>query len=276
MQKFTLSKFETITGIGSSSGIIYHNQVLFIISDNSTFLYQYDLGSKMLLKFPLVQNAQENIPKKEKLDLEAMTSHGNQIFIFGSGSTEKRNVMFSLNLENDKLQKNDTTVLYNHLKDIAELAEDELNIEGAICANKTMLLFQRGNGENNKNGVFIIPDDATKPQHYINIPLPKIGNVPATFTDAILVDDKIYFLAAAEDTTSTYLDGEVLGTIFGVLHAPDFSLISYEIITTKNKFEGLTLYKKDTNQLQFLLCEDADNEVLESDIYLLTINSIRQ
>jgi hypothetical protein len=271
MQKFTLSKFETITGIGSSSGIIYHNQVLFIISDNSTFLYQYDLGSKMLLKFPLVENAQENITKKEKLDLEAMTSHGNQIFIFGSGSTANRNVMFSLNLENDTLQKNDITNLYNHLKDIAELADDELNIEGAICANKTMLLFQRGNGENNKNGVFIIPDDTTKPQHYIYIPLPKIGNVPATFTDAILIEDKIYFLAAAEDTTSTYLDGEVLGTIFGVLHAPDFSLISYEIISTKNKFEGLTLYKKDANQLQFLLCEDADNEVLESDIYLLEV-----
>jgi hypothetical protein len=33
--------------------------------------------------------------------------------------------------------------------------------------------------------------------------------VYAGFTDAILVDNSIYFLATAEDTESTYDDGEV-------------------------------------------------------------------
>lgn len=273
MQNFQLSKFTTIKGIGSASGIIYHQNVLFLISDNSTYLYQFDLEKQLLLKFPLVANPAENIPKKQKLDLEAMAQHGKQLFIFGSGSTNNRNTLFTLNLLSDQLQQSDLSSLYNHLKQVAQLPDDELNIEGAICANKTMLLFQRGNGESKKNGIFVVPDDTTKPNHFVTINLPKIKNVAATFTDAILHQDKIYFLAAAEDTTSTYLDGEVLGTMFGVLNAKDFSLISHQIITTKHKFEGITYYKTENNQKQFLLCEDNDTENLVSNIYCLSVTA---
>jgi len=42
-------------------------------------------------------------------------------------------------------------------------------------------------------------------------------------------------------------------------------------ITEKNKFEGLTLYKKTETSLEFLLCEDNDTDVLETDIYKLNI-----
>ena len=98
MQNFQLTDFCHIKGIGSASGLIYYQDVLFVISDNSTFLYQYVIDKDVVLKFPLVENPQENIAKKNKLDLEAMTSYGNQIFIFGSGSTPQRNMMFSLNL----------------------------------------------------------------------------------------------------------------------------------------------------------------------------------
>ena len=85
MKNFQLNEFLHIKGIGSASGLIYYQNVLFIISDNSTFLYQYIIDKKLVLKFPLVDNPQENIPKKDKLDLEALTHFGNQLFIFGSG-----------------------------------------------------------------------------------------------------------------------------------------------------------------------------------------------
>lgn len=112
MKNYVLTEFEHIKGIGSASGLIYYQNVLFIISDNSTYLYQYIIDKKLVLKFPLVDNPQENISKKDKLDLEALTHFGNQLFIFGSGSTVQRNTMFSLNLENDALQKNDLSILY--------------------------------------------------------------------------------------------------------------------------------------------------------------------
>ena len=271
MQNFQLTEFCHIKGIGSASGLIYYQDVLFIISDNSTFLYQYVIDKDVVLKFPLVENPQENIAKKDKLDLEAMTSYGNQIFIFGSGSTAQRNTMFSLNLENDALHKNDLSHLYQFLRDLASLNEDELNIEGAICVNKTMLLFQRGNGANGKNGIFIVPDNPEQPQGFVTVKLPEISNIETTFTDAILVDNFIYFLASAEDTVSTYEDGEVLGSIIGKMNAETFEVIETQIITITQKFEGITLYQNEENEIIFLLCEDNDSEMLESKIYKLTI-----
>jgi len=271
MKNYVLTEFEHIKGIGSASGLIYYQNVLFIISDNSTFLYQYVIDKKLVLKFPLVENPQENIPKKNKLDLEALTHFGNQLFIFGSGSTTQRNTMFSLNLENDTLQKNDLSALYEFLRKLAVLNEDELNIEGAICVNKTMLLFQRGNGKNNKNGIFIIPDNASLSKHFVALQLPKIKNVEATFTDAILVDNFIYFLATAEDTVSTYEDGEVLGSLVGKMKSDTFEIIETQLISNTQKFEGITVYENNETEIHFLLCEDNDTEILASKIYKLTL-----
>jgi len=42
-------------------------------------------------------------------------------------------------------------------------------------------------------------------------------------------------------------------------------------ISDSHKFEGLTLYNKTENQIEFLLCEDNDTEVLETNIYKLTL-----
>jgi hypothetical protein len=271
MQNFQLTEFCHIKGIGSASGLIYYQDVLFVISDNSTFLYQYVIDKDIILKFPLVDNPQENIDKKDKFDLESITSYGNQIFIFGSGSTPQRNTMFSINLENDALHSNDLSLLYQFLREIASLKEDELNIEGAICVNKTMLLFQRGNGRNNKNGIFIVPDNPEQSQGFVEIKLPEISNVETTFTDAILVDNFIYFLATAEDTVSTYEDGEVLGSILGKMNAETFEIIETQIISISQKFEGITLYQNNENEITFLICEDNDSEILESKVYKLSI-----
>lgn len=273
MQNFQLTEFKKIKGIGAASGLIYHNEVLFLISDNSTFLYQYVFEKDVVLKFPLVKNAQENIAKQDKLDLEALTSFGNQLFIFGSGSTEKRNTMFSLDLSNDQLQQNDLTQLYAFLRNIANINEDELNIEGAICANKTMYLFQRGNGANNKNGIFIVPDNQEQQVQYFPVALPLLDNVETTFTDAILVENHIYFLATAENTNSTYEDGEVLGSIIGKINFQTFELEDVTILSENQKFEGLTLYKKTEKEISFLLCEDNDTEIQESIIYKLSIKN---
>ena len=54
MKDFILTEFDHIKGISSASGLLYYQNVLFIISDNSTFLYQYVIDKKIVLKFPLV------------------------------------------------------------------------------------------------------------------------------------------------------------------------------------------------------------------------------
>ena len=135
-----------------------------------------------------------------------------------------------------------------------------------------MYLFQRGNGINSKNGIIFSNEDIeNRVFKYVPFDLPKIKNIATSFTDAILVDDTIYFLASAEDTNSTFEDGEVLGSIIGTIDLKTMKLINTIQISDKHKFEGLTLFKNTATQIEFLLCEDTDTEDLETTIYKLIL-----
>ncbi|WP_310381913.1 DUF6929 family protein [Flavobacterium sp.] len=271
MQNFTLDTFCQISGIGAASGLIFNYDKLFIISDNSTFLYQYELLDQKLTKIKLLENSQDNILKKNKPDFESITLKDNKLYLFGSGSTSKREKRLSYNRETKEIKEKSLEKIYQKLKTTTAISDEELNIEGAFYSNQKWFFFQRGNGSESKNGVFTV--DAQKNATFISIRLPKIDTIEATFTDAILVEDKIYFLAAAENTTSTYDDGEILGSIIGQLNITTMEVNFTQIISTKHKFEGLTLYKKTQDKIEFLLCEDNDTQVLETIIYKLTLNT---
>lgn len=272
MEKFQLSLLFKIIGIGSASGLVYHEDKLYIISDSSTFLYEYTIPTEKLNKIALVENAQDNIAKKDKPDFEAIALKGNNIVIIGSGSTEKRNRIFKYRPTSGTIKESDLTDYYQRIKTELKITADELNIEGLIDHDKNVYFFQRGNGAVGKNGIIHAQGNhPDSPLTFIPIDLPKIKNVMATFTDAILVDDKIYFLASAEDTESTYLDGKVLGSIIGRIDLKTLKLEITQQISATHKFEGLTLYKQTADKIEFLLCEDTDSELLESNIYKLVI-----
>ena len=270
MENFQLSPIETIKRIGATSGLVYQDNTLFIVSDNSTFLYQYKLNEKTLDKIKLFENSQESIAKKDKADFESITLFDNKLYLFGSGSTKKRDRRFTFNLENNEIKEKSMAKIYSRLRKTISLADEELNIEGVIITEATIYFFQRGNGINAQNGVFSY-DKETKTVLFKLIAFPKISEVETTFTDAILVDDKIYFLAAAENTSSTYNDGEIMGSMIGTIDLKTMTLESCLEISDKQKFEGLTLYKKTAAQIELLLCEDNDSEELESTIYNLII-----
>lgn len=271
MEKFTLELLFQIIGIGSASGLIHKDDSLFIISDNSSFLYQYNLKEKELHKIKLFENSQENIPKKDKFDFESITQKGNKLYLFGSGSTPNRNKRISYDPASKAIEEKDLSAIYKKLKQTASISDDDLNLEGALFHNEKWYFFQRGNGAHSTNGIFIL-DKERNNIHFFQIPLPKIQDIEATFTDAILVDDKIYFLAAVENTTSTYDDGEVLGSFIGALYVDTFELIFTQKISENHKFEGLTFFANSKEKIELLLCEDKDTESLETDIYKLTID----
>ncbi|RKS02098.1 hypothetical protein [Flavobacterium sp. 102] len=276
MEKFQLSLLFKIIGIGSASGLVYHEDKLYIISDNSTFLYEYSIPTENLNKIALVENAQDNIVKKDKPDFEAIALKGTDLVLLGSGSTENRNMIFNYAIPTGKIQKNNIGVIYQKIKQEFAISDDELNIEGLIMDNNQIYFFQRGNGLKGKNAVIFSKDTPQNQQfEYVSIDLPTIKNITATFTDAILVEDKIYFLASAEDTASTYLDGEVLGSIIGRMDAKTLKVEFTQEISNTNKFEGLTLYKQSEKEIEFLLCEDTDSEILESNIYKLVLDKTK-
>lgn len=276
MEKLQLSFLFKIIGLGSASGLIYHNNTIIAIGDNSTYLYEYPIDSAKLYRFPLVENAQENIPKKQKQDLEAITHYQDSLYIFGSGSTENRTKMLHLDAKSKKvLATNDVSDLYLALQSFGKIKPEDFNLEGAIYNGENWFLFNRGNGKNHKNIVFTITGkNLTTDFRILSNPfkLPKIKGIRSSFTDAILVEDKIYFLATSENTEYTYNDGEILGSIIGRIDCKTMQLDFTKKIEGNYKLEGITLFQNNKDSIEFLVCEDKDNDILETSIYKLVIS----
>lgn len=275
MHKFTLEILFQIIGIGSASGLVFKNNQLLVVGDNSSYLYEYRLDTKTLERHPLTENPSENIAKKDKPDFEALTEFDGKIYIFGSGSTEKRNKMVQLD---SKTKTVDTTTdlsdLYLSMQSFAELPEGDLNIEGVARNANEWFFFNRGNGAKGKNIVFTVQGKNLTEEFNIianEYKLPKIKGIRASFTDAVLLGDTLYFLATAENTNSTYNDGEVLGSLIGSIDTKTMKIGFTKKITDTHKFEGLTLYKESEKEIGFLLCEDNDTEELKATIFQLTL-----
>jgi hypothetical protein len=273
MDKFKLELFFQILGIGATSGLVFENDSLFLISDSSSFLYEYNFKTEKLDKIELFENSQESIAKKDKPDFESILKNGNSILVLGSGSTEKRMILAEYNLKTRKSSFDDLRDLFSKISESSGVDKENLNIEGVVKYENKWFLFQRGNGSASQNGVFVLSESIENPSKidFVTITLPKEKNVNVTFTDAVLVEDQIYFLASAEDSNSTYEDGVVLGSWIGAINPSTFKIDFTEKITDKHKFEGITVYKNSKSEIKFLLCEDNDSEILKSDIYKLSI-----
>ncbi len=281
MQKFKLELLFHIVGIGSASGLFFNGSSLFIISDNSNVLYEYNTEQKKLDKIPLTAKGHtgpaENIAKKDKPDFEAITALGDELFLFSSGSKENRNSIIKVNSRTKQAALPiDATDLYLVMQSFGEISPEDFNIEAAVNDGTIWYLFQRGNGPAKQNGIFTLDGDINQLFFqilYNPIELPEINGAQASFTDAVKANGKLYFIAAAEKSDSTYLDGEVAGSLIGCIDIETMKVEFTEILSAKNKFEGITLYKDNGSSLEFLLCEDTDSEAEGSDIYKLTINN---
>lgn len=276
MKKYSLELLFKIIGIGSASGLLYSDNTLLLIGDNSGFLYEYRMDNANLKSYPLIANPSENIPKSEKPDFESLTRYQDTLYIFGSGSTAKRNAMVEFDLiEKKKITTNNMTDLYAVLQRFGNIDPIDFNLEGAIFDGETWYLFNRGNGISNRNVLFSLQAKNLSDAFSLlsnEYKLPKIKGVRSTFTDAVLVNDKLYFLATAENTKSTYDDGEVLGTLIGWIDLETMKIDFTKKISSVHKFEGLTVLKNSKEKIEFLLCEDKDSEALETAIYKLTLD----
>ncbi|HEX8562979.1 MAG TPA: hypothetical protein VF676_08385 [Flavobacterium sp.] len=276
MNQFTFEVLFHLIGIGSASGLFYKDNSVYLISDNGSNLYEYKIAARELSRSPLFESdITENIPKKTKPDFEAIAEHNDTLYVFGSGSTANRNRMVIV----DRTTKSvtnvlDLTDLYTVMQSFGEITADDFNIEGVVCDGQTWYFFQRGNGGTGKNGIFSVKGDIAAGDFTIlfnGYKLPKISGVETSFTDATLVGNKIYFLATAENTKSTYDDGDILGSIIGRLDLKKMKIEKTKQITDKHKLEGITLFENADKHISFLLCEDNDTDGLQSDVFKLTL-----
>lgn len=271
-----LSFFAEIEEIGAASGIHYQDGYLYLIGDNSAYLYQFRLASRSLQRIQVLSRGEgdplDNIPKIKKPDFESLCAYQHTLYMLGSGSTNQRNALVRYDIISQALSEQDLTKLYAKLVIEACIDQDNLNIEGAVFTGKEWLLFNRGNGNLGKNGIFkIIGEELSSAStvQFIPMTLLAINHVFSTFTDAVLLGDKLYFLATAEDTVSTYGDGSVLGSCMGCMDLDSLEMRFIQQISSSHKFEGITVYEERKDGITFLLCEDKDSDEMSSSIYKL-------
>lgn len=273
MNTLILKLLFTIQGIGAASGLLYKDGQLYVISDNSNYLYNYSIEDQELNRILLIDRpTNENVPKKRKADLEAITVNGRTLYMLGSGSSGRRNSLQQFHIDTETRADMNMRKVYRSLRKRYSIAREDFNIEGALFINDELWLFNRGNGPSRRNGVFVLgkDNDTFSPKAFHEVALSKLDNVPLGFTDAILVDSSIYFTAAAEDGGSSYHDGQVKGTIFGCMDPETMEIEYTELISKDHKFEGITVFRETSRQIEFLLCEDPDDGTNSSAIYRLT------
>lgn len=241
--------------IPSGSGIEIWQDKLYIMGDDSRFLYVLDNEWNLRQKLPIWEpNTYEDfrIAKKDKPDLEAMTiwtENGQScLWLIGSGSKSPQRDFSYKMYPDTSVEKRAFTHLYENLRKLPSV--QELNIEAAIQWEATLILFQRG-GTFQPNALILVNGNEGE---LLPIELPLINNVQAGISGAAYWAERDILLvcASAEATTNAYDDGEICGSLMAEIK--DFSqkmkkkqlfLNDFVILTEipKQKIESIAIAK---------------------------------
>ncbi|HAF36407.1 MULTISPECIES: DUF6929 family protein [Sphingobacterium] len=272
MLKLILEAFISISGITAASGIVYQDRQIHIVSDNSNYIYSYSITDQKLSKTALRQSdPMENRAKAAKMDLESITFDGSRYYLYGSGSTPNRNTRFIW--DGKTVLQEDYSNIYSSLMEKFNISKEDFNIEGVVHLKDKILFFNRGNGPKGINAILEYHPLAAEQSRCIPIELPKLNGISTGFSDATLVGNEIYFIATAENAKSTYLDGEISGSLLGKIPSDLSGKPETFEIPEKHKFEGITLKEETAHGLIFLLCEDTDSEDDHMTIYSLRVSN---
>ncbi|MCB0547654.1 MAG: hypothetical protein KDD19_08695 [Phaeodactylibacter sp.] len=285
---------QVLKDVKSASGLEVLDRTLYVIGDNSPWLYKIDNTYKIEDRQPLVPVeglADGVIPKENKPDFEAMAmvqrKEGKEFFIFGSGSkSPQRDKLIKLGLEKGEVKTYSLEAFYHKLKEAAKLDNESLNIEGAIIKDGKLFLFNRGENLilkyqlDDLEGFLAGQQDCPAPEVFL-IDLPDIKGIKAGFSGASLVpgEDKALFTASVEDTEDWIKDGEVLGSFVGMVPLknlknglkPDCVRLMDEGKPLNIKVESLAVFYPALHKdLRLLLVTDSDggdSELLEANLH---------
>ena len=275
MNEFYLNIFLKIFGISAASGIEYTENRIYLISDNSNYLYEYQIANDTLSKHVLMQKSpMEQIKKSEKMDLEAIHIKGDTVFVLGSGSTPIRELGFSVSKKDRQINTIQLSNLYQNMRKNANIDPSDFNIEGITQYRNNWLFLNRGNGPGGRNVIFDVIGDSLTDDFQISsyeINLPQINGLSFGFSGATVIGNSLCFIATAEEGKSTYEDGKVGGTLFGIINLNTKEIQFNQIISQSQKFEGISLYDLQNDTASFLLCEDDDGTTDTSSIFKLDI-----
>lgn len=245
--------------IAAASGLAIADGHFFIVSDDELSLLKLSLDLSQSTKIDLFPGKlPEDYMERKKLkpDLEAIVYLETEklILCLPSGSRPNRTQGATIDLQNGvrTLSLNNT---YQKLNSLI----DELNIEGAYIVQNDICLIQRGNGKGHFNALIRmdLKDFLLDKAGDISITQVNLGNlegVPLSFTDGIYHDGHMIYVAVAEDTQSTYLDGVFKGAVLGRWDGN--KIIEQVQIDITSKPEGLAL----SSGILYFVTDDDDRK----------------
>lgn len=223
--------------VRAASGLAFANGRLAVIQDDAAFIAMVagpDVHAIVLPRGPGGRRRFEVAlgNKHEKLDLECAINLGDDLYAFGSGSTEARERIVHVGYSTRVI---DAAPLYRVLR---EEIGGQVNIEGCALVKEELWLFHRGNtGDGDKGPAAVrLPKAGLLKWLAGDGPVPEPtgssrfdlgaaggrGGVRYGFTDAVGVGDRAFYIAAAEDSPNAIDDGLVLGAQLGVIEkGPD-------------------------------------------------------
>ncbi len=250
--------------LAAASGLVLTDETFSVIADDEFTLLRFTLDGKTetVQIFPGNLPEEEKERKKVKPDFETMIGFPDQsVLILPSGSKPNRMIGAFVGIDN-KVREIKLTNIYSELLK----RFPELNIEGSVLFETTVRLFQRGNGSLHQNAIIDIPmmnlfNDTWRGALIRDVQLGTLNDVPLSFTDASFSKGLIWFLAVAERTESTYLDGEFAGAVLGAMDL-EGNVHFKEELEIKQKPEGLVVKEKD-----FYIVTDADDRSKPSKLF---------
>lgn len=236
--------------VRAASGLAWVGERLAVIQDDASFLALVDPATGLADAFALppgagglrqFDDARGN--KAGKLDLEALAilpaSRGVLLAAFGSGSMAPRETVVLISFETGRdvrITVRGAAELYARLREAADFAGSELNVEGAVHGGGALTLFGRGNGAvrgkiRPVNASCEVPvrelmaylegstsAAAPTPNRVRQYELGELDDVSLGFTDVAPGHaGAILYSAAAEASPDATRDGVVIGSVVGTI-----------------------------------------------------------
>lgn len=273
--------------ITSASGLVKLQDSFLAIADDNTHIIRID-PTKGTTEFflnlrdkPLPKDYKER--KKQKPDWESITlvptfPNERAILVTPSGSKPNRQLGYLVHPRPTPVPvfvPVDFSSLYSEIKKHFP----EINIEGSVVVGNELKLFQRGNGALGQNGIISVnlaglladiikrlPLNPKRIKKVESIDLGSLNGSRLSFTDVCPVGDKIFYVAVAEESNSTYEDGAYKGAVLGVLNKD--SQIEFQAeLNCPHKPEGLWIETHQQDQFEIWIVTDADHPELSSGLY---------
>lgn len=259
--------------VAAASGLVAVHKRFYLVADDELSVLGLDANLKTTGEvypvFPGELPEDKKERKKLKPDFECLVylEETNSLLCIPSGSKKNRHKGALIDLNDHSVTELSFEDVYIKLESLYP----ELNIEGAIIIGENIRLFQRGNGKRHQNAIIDMNlkkflKDKTKDLNSSDIGLGKLKNIPLSFTDATLIEDKIYFTAVAEDSESTYADGEFVGAVIGEMNL-EGEVIRMTPLDITSKPEGLAFSGK-----AFYVVTDDDDRKKPSRLFTFLID----